>query len=192
MTHGVEPILPFDITLVTFLIPDLCQPLSTAELLATHTCELQMWQADLDDIHERILKSWHASVQQFKKQYQNTVKDHNFGPGSLVLVHNPGVDSELVNKTRPRYFGPMVVIRRTRNGAYHLAELDGAVSRLHYTAFRLIPYFSRSRTSIPVTCILDRGDLATIVEEEVSPSNGILEGGDEFDRGQSNFGPREM
>ena len=179
MTHGVEPILPFDITLATFLIPDLCQPLSMAELLAIHTCQLQMRQADLDDIHERVLKSRYASVQHFEKQYQNTIKDHDFGPGRLVLVRNPGADSDLADKTKPRYFGPMVVVRRTRNGAYRLAELDGAVSRLRYATFRLIPYFSCSRTSIPVTRILDRGDLAAVVEEEISPSNGVLEGCDD-------------
>ena len=35
MTHGVEPVLPFDITLATFLVPDLTSPLSTADLIAT-------------------------------------------------------------------------------------------------------------------------------------------------------------
>ena len=29
----------------------------------------------------------------------------------------------------------MVMVKRTRNGAYHLAELDGAVSHLHFAAF---------------------------------------------------------
>ena len=53
----------------------------------------------------------------------------------------------------------MVVLRRTRNGAYRLAELDGAVSKRRYAAFRLVPYFARSRTSIPVTRVLDRDDL---------------------------------
>ena len=59
----------------------------------------------------------------------------------------------------------MVIIRRTRNGTYRLAELDGAVSKLRYAAFRLVPYFARSRTSIPVTCILDRDDLAEVVQD---------------------------
>jgi len=86
MTHGVEPILPFDITLATFLIPDLCQPLSTADLLATRARQLQMEQTDWDQIHDRILKSRYASVQQFEKQFSNTIKTHDFGPGSLVLV----------------------------------------------------------------------------------------------------------
>lgn len=179
MAHGVKPILPFDLTLATFLVPDLCQPLSTADLLATRARQLQKRQDDLDNIHDRVLKSRYTSVQQFKRQYKNTIKDHNFGPGSLVLVRNAGADSELASKIKPKYFGPMVVIRRTRNGAYRLAELDGAISKLRYAAFRLIPYFSRSRTSIPVTRILDREDLAAVIEEEASPSSGAPDDGDD-------------
>ena len=60
---------------------------------------------------------------------------------------------------KPRYFGPMVVVKRTRNGAYRLAELDGAVSRLRFAAFRLIPYHARSRSTISVTRLLDSDDL---------------------------------
>ena len=130
MAHGIEPILPFDLTLATFLVPDLCQPLSTADLLAARARQLQMRQDDLENIHDRILNSRFASVQQFERQYQNSIKDRNFGPGSLVLIRNAGADSELSNKTKPRYSGPMVVVRRTCNGAYRLAELDGAVSKL--------------------------------------------------------------
>jgi len=75
MAHGIEPILPFDLTLATFLVPDLCQSLSIADLLTARARQLQMRQADLDKVHDRILKSSFASVRQFEKQYQNTVKD---------------------------------------------------------------------------------------------------------------------
>jgi len=34
ITHGIEPILPFNITMVTFLIPDIDEPLATNDLLA--------------------------------------------------------------------------------------------------------------------------------------------------------------
>ena len=179
MAHGIEPILPFDLTLTTFLVPDLCQPLSTADLLATRARQLAMRQTDLDQIHDHILKSRYASVHQFEKQFSSTIKDHDFGPGSLVLMRNAGADSDLVNKTKPRYFGPMVVVRRAKNSAYCLAELDGAVSRLRYAAFKLIPYHSRSRSSIPVMRILDREDFAAVVEEETSLSNDRMGGGDD-------------
>jgi hypothetical protein len=142
MAHGIKPILPFDLTLATFLVPDLCQLLSTTNLIAAHIRQLQKQQDDLDSIYDCILKSHFASVQQFQKQFQKYIKDHNFGPGSLILICNAGADLELANKTKPRYCGPMVVIRRTCNGAYCLTELDGAVSKLCYAAFQLVPYFS--------------------------------------------------
>ena len=49
----------------------------------------------------------------------------------------------------------MVVVWRMQGGSYILSELDGAVSTLCYTALRLLPYFPRSRLSIPVTRLLD-------------------------------------
>jgi len=56
----------------------------------------------------------------------------------------------------------MVVLRRTCNGAYHLGKLDGAISKLCYAAFRLIPYYAHSRSFIPVTHIVDGDDLASL------------------------------
>jgi transposase InsO family protein len=167
MAHGVEPLLPFDITLATFLVPDLTCPLSTATLIATRARQLEMREDDLAAIRDNILKSRLASVRQFERQFENTIRAYNFKPGDLVLVRNSGSDSALGLKTKPRYFGPMVVLRRTRNGAYRLAELDGAVSRLRYAAFRLVPYFSRSRTSIPVTRLIGRDDLIAVAKDIV-------------------------
>jgi hypothetical protein len=34
----------------------------------------------------------------------------------------------------------MVIVRQTSHGAYIPAELDGAVSKLRFAAFRVIPY----------------------------------------------------
>ena len=65
----------------------------------------------------------------------------------------------------------MVVLRRTRNGAYRLSELDGAISRLCYAAFRLIPYHARSRSFIPVTHVVGSGDLASL-ELDDAPATG--------------------
>jgi len=63
---------------------------------------------------------------------------------------------------KPQYLGPMVVLRRTRNGTYHLGELDSTISKLRYAAFRLIPYYARSQSFIPVTHIVDGDDLASL------------------------------
>jgi hypothetical protein len=132
MAHGVEPILPFNITLATFLVPNLVKPLTTDDLIATRARQLEKRQDDLALIHDCIIKSRFASAQQFERQHQHTIHDYTFTPGTLVLVCNPGAE---LDKTKPRYYGPMVVMQHTRNGAYRLAELDGTVSKLRYTAF---------------------------------------------------------
>ena len=59
---------------------------------------------------------------------------------------------------KPRYLGPMVVLRRTTGRSYLLAELDGAVSRLCYTAFWLIPYYSCLSSVICITELTDMDD----------------------------------
>ena len=78
-----------------------------------------------------------------------------------------------LDKVKPRYCGPMLVVRRTRNGTYRLVELDGTVSRLCYAAFRLIPYFACSLSFIPVTCIMDRNDLASMIADDDSTAQEV-------------------
>jgi len=60
----------------------------------------------------------------------------------------------------------MVVIHRTPNGAYRLTELDGAVSKLRFATFHLVPYHARSCTSIPVTRLIEREELTKIYLDE--------------------------
>ena len=52
----------------------------------------------------------------------------------------------------------MVVLRWTTGRSYLLAELDGAVSRLRYAAFRLILYYSRLSSIIHITELTDMND----------------------------------
>jgi hypothetical protein len=73
MAHGVEPLLPFDITLATFLVPNLTKPLSTADLIATHARQLELREDDLASIRDNVLKSRLASVRQFERRYENTL-----------------------------------------------------------------------------------------------------------------------
>ena len=79
----------------------------------------------------------------------------------------------------------MVVVKKTRNGAYRLAKLDGAVSRLCFAAFRLVPYLARSRSVISVTHLLDPDDLEALnVADEASEGadeDPLTEDGQNFD-----------
>ena len=59
------------------------------------------------------------------------------------MVRNTQIEKELSRKHKDRYLGPLEVVRRHQSGSYTLREVDGAVSRMVYTAFCLIPYHAR-------------------------------------------------
>ena len=120
-------------------------------------------------IRERIFKARFESVKHFEAAFKNRIKDFDFRPGSLVLVCNTCVEKELNWKMKPWYLSPMVVLRRTTGGSYLLAELDGAVSRLQYAAFRLIPYYPRFSSYICTADLtgMDDEDLDNMAGEDV-------------------------
>jgi hypothetical protein len=166
MAHSVEPILPFDITLAMFLVPNIAKVLSTSKLLTICMHQLQKCDEDLATIHGNVLNSCFKSVQQFEWAHEKSLHDFDFKPGTLVLVRNSSIETDLRRKSKPHYLGPMVVIHRTPNGLYHLAELDGAVSKLRFVAFCLIVYHVRSRSSILVTRLIECEDLINIYLDE--------------------------
>ena len=127
--------------------------------MALRARQLEKRSEDLDAIKDRVLQARHKSIAQFEKSHANLIVDYDFKPGALVLVRNTRIESDLSRKTKPRYLGPLVVIHRNRNGAYILAELNGEVSKLPYTAFRLIPYHPRSKISIPIASLVDVADI---------------------------------
>ena len=178
MVHRVEPILPFDLAMATFLVPNLAKPLSTEDLLIAHTCQLQKCPADLATIHNRIIASRFASAHQFEKHHTNTICNFDFAPGALILVHSTGSN---MDKTRPCYYGPMVILRHTCNSAYRLSKLDGAILRLRYATFQLIPYHAHSHSFIPVTQVVGGDDLASLKHDN-SSERGAGYGSDKLTR----------
>ena len=158
MVHGVEPLLPFDITEATFLLPADDRQLTHEELIARRARQLQKRDEDLQRIHDSVLRSRLEAARRYEADNKHTIVDFNFSPGDLVLVRNSRVKLEHNRKTKPRYLGPYVVVRRMLGGSYRLAELDGAVSSTSYAAFRLIPYHACSRLSIPVSRLVDIPD----------------------------------
>jgi hypothetical protein len=155
IAHGVEPLFPFDLAEATYLAPPLTKPIPTADLIAYRAIQLQKRPQDLASVKEAVLKARFQSIQHFIKQKESSIKDYDFTQGTLVLVRNSRTDKDVGGKTSARYFGPMVVVSRTKGGSYVLAELDGTLSKLRYGAFRLIPYHPRDIRAIPVTKITD-------------------------------------
>lgn len=150
MVHGVEPTLPFDIHEATYLVPLPSTQLSTAELIELRARQLRKRPEDIEIMRQKILKGRIASIEQFERRFASNIHDYDFKPGDLVLVRNIKIEKDLSGKMKARYIGPMVVVRRTKGGSYVLSELDGAVSTLRFGAFRVVPYYPRSRSSLPL------------------------------------------
>jgi hypothetical protein len=130
----------------------------------------------------RIKENRETSVAQYIRRHQHTIKDRIFEEGALVLVRNTRVGMELNRKTKPRYLGPMVILRRTKGGAYILSELDGAVAKMCYAAFRLIPYLSRNTAHADITMLLTPEDVELIQDKaDTYPLAGEAEDGLHFD-----------
>ncbi|KAF7761169.1 hypothetical protein Agabi119p4_10578 [Agaricus bisporus var. burnettii] len=151
MAHGVEPLLPFDITEATYLLPPITQKLSQSELLASRSQALEKHDEDLAMMHQCVVEAQQQLVKAFEKRNINKIKYYNFLPGELVLVLNKRIEPDVGCKCWPRYFGPMVIVCRHGSRAYTLAEVTGVVSKLKFAAFRLVPYHARSKQEVEVT-----------------------------------------
>lgn len=155
LAHGIEPLLPFDLAEATYLAPPPDDKLSTEDLIAQRAIMLQKRPQELEVVKQKVHTARWAAVIAKEKEFLHQKLAIDFKPGSLVLVRNSIVDKDLGSKTKPWYFGPMVVVRKTKGGSYILADLDGSLSKLHYAAFRIFPYYPRNIHAVPVTKLVD-------------------------------------
>ena len=109
-------------------------------------------------------------MEDFIRKHENTIINYDFKPGEYILVLNKKIEPAVGQKGKPRYMGPWIVVRRLFSGAYRLAELNGALSKLKFAAFRLIPYYPQNRRVIEVTVIVDKADVKRVAVEDVEDS----------------------
>lgn len=150
MVHGVHPLLPFDIIEATYLAPPQDFGMSTEDLVALRARQLAKRPEDIAKMQGAVTKSRCDNLERFEKRHGSRIIDFDFKPGSLVLVRNSRFEESLNRKTKPRYTGPVVVVRKTIGTSYIIAELDGAQSQLRVAGFRLIPYFPRTHSPTPI------------------------------------------
>jgi hypothetical protein len=145
LLHGMHPVLPFDLFEATFLVEGFHTNMDTSELLALRIRQLEKHDNDLERASEVLKTMRLRSKEQFNRRYARKLQKPNYPIGSLVLVRNSRLEDHLNSfKVNPRYLGPYVVVRKTQAGTYILSELDGAIHKEHYAAFRLIAYIKRN------------------------------------------------
>lgn len=162
IAHGVEPLFPFDITEATYMSPAIQEGMTTTELLGLRARKLWKREEDLEEIRRDVYKSRVESAKRFEEAHARQMKDFNFQPGSLVLIRNSKIDVQLDRKTKPRYSGPYLVVKRTERGNYIISELDGAVSATAVSVSRVIPYFART------TALSDLASIVDLTLEEIN------------------------
>lgn len=166
LVHGIEPALPFDLEEATYLNPIIDSVMTSSELLAIRARHLEKRPEEIDRIRKIVADARHKYAARFAEVNKNKIRDYNFAPGRLVLLRNSRIEKDLGHKFKPRYLGPYAVIRRTDGGAYEIAELDGAIAKRKVAAYRLIPYFSRSDTVVPVDELIAAGNSADETDDE--------------------------
>ena len=140
------------------LLAPITSEMSTVDLIAARACQLQLKNETILDVKNRL--SWKRIIRkaQYDLEHEASIQEYKFKMEDLVLVRNSKIDKELDRKTKPRWLGPMKVIRQTQGGSYILAELDGAVSKLRYDVKRLVPYHVYKNGKVQITVDPDESD----------------------------------
>src|ERR1700677_421977 len=146
---GAHPVLPFDISEVTYLQPAPTSILSMIDLIAQRAIALQKQSEDVEKLYSKVYCACIKAAIHFEKSHAKTICNFDFKRGDLVLIRNTKIDKSLNRKMRPCYLGSLIIISRNYRGAYILSELNGTVLHRPVATFRVIPYFACKSIPLP-------------------------------------------
>ncbi|KAE8217222.1 hypothetical protein CF326_g9521 [Tilletia indica] len=139
LVYGMDPLLPMDVDLKTFVAYEWNAIRSTADLLATRTRQLKRRTDDLEKAQIRL-----QQARALGRSYADHKEGHQLrGPlavGQLVLVWNP----THAHRAQDRWMGPYRITRQRKGGSYYLQELDGTPLSRAYAAKHVKTYHHRA------------------------------------------------
>ena len=149
--------------------------MTESDLIGYRARALAKHQIHTEQMRQRIDKDKLKRLKTYEEDFHAVIKDYKFVAGDLVLVRNTAIENSLDKKMKPRYFGPMIVVRENQGGSYILAELTGAVWHRKVAKFRVVPYFARNKIDLPegIMSILDT-DEAGLANIEAQASEDII------------------
>jgi hypothetical protein len=145
---GTHPVLPLDIAEATWLVEYPDGLISTDELVGLRARALAKHVVHVEEMRKRMAAIKIKGAADYAEKYKHVIKDYSFEPGDVVLVRNTVEEGSLSGRNRDRWWGPLVVVRRTKGGAYIVCELNGAVWQKKIGKFRVIPYQQRQKLTL--------------------------------------------
>jgi hypothetical protein len=149
LVTGTHPIIPLDTLEATWLVNLPNQILTTEELIGYRARALIKHRTDVQRARETVHKEKILRALVFDRKHQHLIKNYNFQYGNLVLIQNSALEKSLSRKMYNKWFGPCIVLRRTKGGAYICAELNGSVIGERIARERVIPYIARKKIKVP-------------------------------------------
>lgn len=151
--HGVEPVLPLDLTEATFMVEGFKQGMSSIDLFALRMRQLEKHTEELERAAKKLVEHRLQSKEYFERRFHKRLRrgeeDAKYlKPGQWVLVRNSAVEEQLNRKTMQRYMGPYIIVRQTRNGAWIIKDPDGVAHRRAVAAYRIVPYIARDKKTL--------------------------------------------
>jgi hypothetical protein len=145
---GSHPVLPLDVAEATWMAEYPDRIISMDELIGLRARALAKHTVHIEEMRSRMAAIKTKSAEDYAEKYKHVIKDYEFKPGDVVLVRNTVDEGSLSGRNRDRWWGPLVVVRRTKGGAYIVCEFNGAVWQKKIGKFRVIPYQQRRRLTI--------------------------------------------
>jgi transposase InsO family protein len=174
LLYGIDPVLPFDLDEVTYLVDGFYAGMATEDLLALRIRQLEKKPSDLAKAAKSIIAQRMKHKAQFEKKYNRLLRREDYNPGDLVIVQNSSTFKSHNRKHKARYLGPMEVDRKTLGGSYVLKDLNGAVNRRGVAAYRLLPYYPRGDLWLDrIEKVGEDGDVSEQGSENHSGNNSI-------------------